>query len=363
MIFKTVLMALISLFFALGAVDFLLGGRLGLAADFEGAFSMVGKIMLNIVGMICLAPVLAELLRPVVVPVYGFFGIDAAMFAPTFLAPDSGGYSIAAALASDSAVGAWAGTVVAAHMGAAFSFNIPVSLGIIDRSQHRLYSLGALSGLIACPFGCVVGGLAAGLSIGVILLNLAPVILIALAVILGLSLRPEACIRAFVSFGKLLRILIILGLISASVERLTGFALIPGMNPISTGFLTAGTIGLTLAGILVLTKIVSKAFAGPLAALSRRLGINELSLLMCLNALCAILPGAVVYDKMDSRGKLIFASVTVSTANILGAHLSFIGMNAPEMLLPTVAARLTSGLIGILAALLFARTTKIGREG
>jgi len=362
LLFKTVLMSVIAVFFAAGAADYLLGGRLGLTEDFEGAFSMIGRIMLNIVGMICLAPVLAELLRPVIVPLYGFFGIDAAMFAPTFLAPDSGGYSIATALASDAAVGAWAGTVVSAHMGAAFSFNIPVSLGIIGKALHGDYSLGALSGLIACPFGCVLGGLVCGLPIGVILINLIPVILVSLIIILGLTFKPDVCIGAFAVLGKSLRFIIIVGLTAAAVERLTGFALIPGMNPISTGFLTAGTIGLTLAGILVLTKIVSKVLHKPLAELSRILKINEVSLLMCLNALCAVLPGAVVFDRMDRRGRLIFASVTVSTANILGAHLSYIGMNAPEMLLPAAAARLFSGALGILITLIFAKRLNISQE-
>jgi ethanolamine transporter EutH len=74
----------------------------------------------------------------------------------------------------------------------------------------------------------------------------------------------------------------------------------------------------------VLTKIASRIFQRPLAKLSRLLKINELSLLMCLNALCAFYLVAVVFDKMDKRGKVIFASVTVSTANILGAHTSAI---------------------------------------
>jgi ethanolamine transporter EutH len=47
------------------------------------------------------------------------------MFAHTFLAPDAGGYSVAVAMASDAAIGAWAGTVVAAHIGAAFRLIYP----------------------------------------------------------------------------------------------------------------------------------------------------------------------------------------------------------------------------------------------
>ena len=55
MLFKTILMAVISVFFAAGALDYIIGGKFGLKTDFENAFSMIGKIMLNIVGMICLA--------------------------------------------------------------------------------------------------------------------------------------------------------------------------------------------------------------------------------------------------------------------------------------------------------------------
>jgi ethanolamine transporter len=361
MLFKTILMAVISVFFAAGALDYIIGGKFGLKTEFENAFSMIGKIMLNIVGMICLAPTLAQLLRPLIVPVYSLFGIDAAMFAPTFLAPDAGGYSIAVAMASDAAIGAWAGTVVASHIGAAFSFNIPVTLGVIDKSHYRIFSLGALSGLIACPFGCILGGLISGLPLSVILINMIPAILLALIVILGLIFKQDACMRVFLVFVKLLRVIIVIGLTAAAIERLTGFVIIPGMNPISTGFLTAGTIGLTLAGILVMTKILSVLLKKPLARLSRLLKINELSLLMCINALCVVLPGAVVYDKMDKRGKLIFGAITVSAANIIGAHLSYIGLNAPEMLPAATAGKLLSGLLGVIIALLFyKRSEKAG---
>ena len=41
---------------------------------------------------------------------------------------------------------------------------------------------------------------------------------------------------------------------------------------------------------------------------------------------------------MDKQGKLIFGAITVSAANIIGAHLSYIGLNAPEML-PAATAR------------------------
>lgn len=43
----------------------------------------MGSLALAMIGIICLAPVLANLLRPVVVPLYQALGADPAMFAGT----------------------------------------------------------------------------------------------------------------------------------------------------------------------------------------------------------------------------------------------------------------------------------------
>ena len=51
----------------------------------------MGSLALAMIGIICLAPVLANLLRPVVVPLYSLPGADPAMFAGTILANDMGG--------------------------------------------------------------------------------------------------------------------------------------------------------------------------------------------------------------------------------------------------------------------------------
>jgi hypothetical protein len=61
----------------------------------------MGSLALAMLGIIALAPVLAGLLQPVVVPVYKFLGADPAMFAGTILASDMGGGSLAAEMTTD----------------------------------------------------------------------------------------------------------------------------------------------------------------------------------------------------------------------------------------------------------------------
>ena len=190
MTFRLVLNIIISAFFVLGAVDYLIGDKFGFGGEFSKAFSFIGRVALTIVGMISLAPVLADILTPVVKPVYNFLGLDPAMFITLVLPPDSGAYDIAMNLANDPAIGKWAGTVCAAHLGACIAFNIPTCLGMIDPIHHRHFSLGALSGIIACPFGCILGGIICRIPVVVVLYNLIPTILISVIIALGL-IRPE----------------------------------------------------------------------------------------------------------------------------------------------------------------------------
>lgn len=66
-------------FMALGALDRVFGSRVGLGKQFEEGILAIGALSLSMLGILTLAPVLARLLRPVLVPVYGFLGADPAM--------------------------------------------------------------------------------------------------------------------------------------------------------------------------------------------------------------------------------------------------------------------------------------------
>ena len=78
-------------FAILGAIDRIFGNRWGLGKEFEEGILAMGSLALAMVGIVCLAPVLAALLKPVVVPVYTFLGADPAMFAGRLLPCYMGG--------------------------------------------------------------------------------------------------------------------------------------------------------------------------------------------------------------------------------------------------------------------------------
>ena len=82
------------IFMALGAIDRIIGNRFGLGEKFEEGILAMGSLALSMIGIITLAPVLANLLRPVVVPLFNLVGADPAVFAGTILANDMGGAAL-----------------------------------------------------------------------------------------------------------------------------------------------------------------------------------------------------------------------------------------------------------------------------
>ena len=112
-----IIVYLMVVFMALGAFDRILGNRFGLGEKFEEGIMAMGSLALAMIGIICLAPVLANLLRPVVVPLYQALGADPAMFAGTLLANDMGGAPLAQELALTQEAGQFGGLIVGSMLG------------------------------------------------------------------------------------------------------------------------------------------------------------------------------------------------------------------------------------------------------
>ena len=160
-------------------------------------------------------------------------------------------------------------------LGATIVFTIPVAMGILREEDRPAMAKGILCGVITIPVGVLVGGVAAGFPIGMVLRNLVPILLIAVLIALGLWRAERAMVKGFAVFGKIVVAVVTVGLAAAIVEALTGFVLIPGMAPISEGFATVGTIAIVLAGAFPLVLVLTKLLKKPLMAVGKKLGIND----------------------------------------------------------------------------------------
>ena len=350
-----ILIWLMAAFAVLGALDRILGNRLGLGEKFEEGVMSMGSLALAMVGIIAIAPVLAELLKPVVVPIYGFLGADPAMFAGTILACDMGGGALAQELTADPQAALLGGVLSGSMLGATLVFTIPVAMGILDPADLPALAKGILCGIVTIPVGVLAGGLVAGFAPLMILRNLVPIVLIAVVISLGLWRAEKWMIRGFGIFGKLIITLITLGLTAAIVESLTGFTLIPGMAPITEGFETVGAIAIVLAGAFPLVFVLTRLLKKPLLKLGRLLGINDTAAAGLVASLANSIATFGLLKQMDARGKVVNIAFAVSAAFVFGDHLGFTAGFAPEMLPAVIVGKLVGGITAVAVALLLTR--------
>ncbi len=347
-------------FMALGALDRIIGNRFGLGEKFEEGIMAIGALALSMVGIIALAPVIADILKPVIVPVFGFLGADPAMFAGSILANDMGGAPLAKALALSEDAGNFGGLIVGSMLGPTIVFTIPVALGIIREEDRKFLATGVLAGVITIPIGSFVGGLAAGYPVIMVLKNLIPIIIFALLIALGLWKFEKAMVKGFTWFGKFVVAVITLGLAAGIVESLTGFVLIPGMNPISEGFEVVADISIVLAGAFPLVYVITKLFKKPLMGLGKVLGMNEVAAAGMVASLANSIPMFGMMKDMDGRGKVLNVAFAVSAAFVFGDHLGFTAGFNSELIFPMIVGKLVGGITAVLAALWI--TKSYGKE-
>ena len=355
MSFHEILIAIMALFAALGALDRVFGNRLGLGAGFEEGVLSMGSLALAMIGVVCLAPVLAGILKPVVVPFFSFLGADPAMFAGSILACDMGGASLARELTSDAQAAQLGGILTGSMLGATIVFTIPVALGILRQEDYPALAQGVLCGVVTIPVGILVGGLTAGFPLGMVLRNLVPIVLLGLVIALGLWKWETCMIRLFSAFGKGVVALITLGLGAAIVEELTGFAIIPGMAPIEEGFRTVGAIAAVLAGAFPLVAVVTRLLRKPLMALGGQLGINDPAAAGLIASLANSIATFHLVKDMNPRGKVVNIAFAVSAAFVFGDHLGFTAGFAPDMIGPMILGKLSGGLSALALALWLTR--------
>lgn len=343
------------IFMVLGGVDRCLGGKFGLASQFEEGFNAWGPLAVGMIGFVCLAPVLGSVLTPVVSPLYKLLGADPAMFATTLLACDMGGYPLAMEMAETTEAGQFAGILLGSTMGCTVVFSIPVFLSMVDKKNHTYLATGILCGVVTIPVGCFIGGLVAGFTLTMVLRNLIPIIIVAGLIALGLALIPNRLIKGFTVFGRIMTILGTVGLVCAIVEYLTGVVVIPGMAPVTDGLATVGSIAIVLAGAYPMVAVIMKVFGKPLSKVGKLIGINEKAAGGLVASLANALPMVPLVEDMDPVGKTVNFAFIVSGAFVFGDHLGFTAGVEKDMVVPMICCKLVGGILAVILAMFVAK--------
>lgn len=350
-----ILIFIMAAFALLGAADRIFGNRFGLGQEFENGILAMGTLAMAMLGIIALSPVLANLLRPVVVPVYKFLGADPAMFAGTILACDMGGAPLAVELTTDSQAAMLGGVITGSMLGVTVVFTIPIAMGILQKEDRPFLAKGVLCGIVTIPVGILVGGLVAGFPLMMVFKNLIPVVIIAALIALGLWKAEKAMIKGFGYFGKGITILITAALALAIFQELTGFVILPGMASLSEGFQTVGAIAIVLAGAFPLVFLLTKVLRKPLLKLGKLLRIGDTAAAGLLATLANSIATFGMIKEMDNRGKVVNMAFAVSAAFVFGDHMGFTAGFAPEMLPAMIAGKLAGGVSAVAVAILLTR--------
>ena len=349
----------IFIFSMLGAVDYIIGNKIGMGKEFQRAFAMFGPMALTMLGMLVIVPAIGVWLTPVLEAFYAAFRIDPSVIPASLFANDMGGLALAQAVARSESVGNFSAFIVSSMMGAVVSYTIPVSLSLVKQEQHKDLFYGLLCGIATIPVGCFVGGLLCGLPVGVTFLTLLPLIILSALVAVALVLIPAACIRFFSAFGFFVKLLGIIGLVCAVFTYLTKIEISPYFDSLKNAAFVCVSASVTLSGTLPMMFLVGKLLRRPLNALGAKLNINAIATLMLLGTLVSNTPTLGMMEQMDKKGVVLNAAFAVSAAFMFGAHLALTMAIDSKYVLPMIISKFISGLCALVLALILYKDSTV----
>ncbi|NLG10768.1 MAG: ethanolamine utilization protein EutH [Coriobacteriaceae bacterium] len=382
----TAVVYLIMICAVIGAVASVINPESELGKEFVAGIDSIGPIFLPVAGIMAAAPYLTAFVTSVFGPVFSAVGADPAMAATTLIAVDMGGYQLAEALAQTKE--SWIMAMMTGYMaGATIVFTIPVALKMIQKKDQKYLALGVMSGLLSIPIGVLVSSAIIALtnpmirevistngeatyqlalSFGTIGLNLIPLIIFCVALALGLMFKPDAMIKGFIVFGRVLESVLKLVFVLVVVEYFSGLpstwmGALWGFEPIIAdesdlfrALEVSGAVGIMLCGAFPMVHLIKKYLAKPLAVAGKFVGLSSDATTGLLAASANVLALLAIIKDLKARDKVITLAFAVCCAFLFGDHLSFTANFQPSLIVPVLVGKLAAGVCAVVFANLLA---------
>lgn len=356
-----------------------------LGQQFVAGIDSIGPIFLPVAGIMASAPYLTAFVSAVFGPAYSAVGADPAMAATTFIAVDMGGYQLADALAETRE--SWIMAMVTGYMaGATIVFSIPVALKMLEKRDRKYLALGVMSGLLAIPIGVLVASAIIAvshpmvrevvstnadatyqlaLSWGQIGVNLIPLIIICVALAAGLKFKPDAMIKGFIVFGRVMESTLKIVFVLVVVEYFTGVwstlfgsfgfdPIIADEEDIFRALEVSGAIGMMLCGAFPMVYLIRRYLAKPLAKIGGAVGLSSDATAGLLAGSANVLALFSMVKDLRAKDKVICMAFAVCCAFLFGDHLSFTANFQPNLIVVVLAGKLAAGICAIVFAKLLA---------
>jgi len=366
----------------LGALASIRDSETGLGKEFVSGLHSIGAIFIPVAGVMASIPYLSHFISSAFGPLHHFLGADPAIAATSLIAADMGGYQLAASLA-ESPEGWMIATITGFMAGATIVFSVPLGLVLIPKKHHQAMALGMMSGFLSIPIGVSISCLLitllgldiraeiatsgeATLALHMTLMQLAqnilPLTVFCLALAAGLRFFPDAMIKGFLWFGKIMYAAITLVLVTSIIEYFTSvFSAVFGswgFDPIIAdekdqvrALEIAGYIGVMLCGAFPMVYLINRYLAAPMEKIGKRLGLSASGVAGILAALANILAMFHLVEKMPDKDKVLVIAFSVCAAFCFGDHLAFSANFQPTLILPLLLGKIGGGICACLLAL------------
>lgn len=342
-------------FAVLGALDYLFDNRFGIGKEFERGIKCAGTLVLCMVGFMTVAPAAGRALAPVITPFFERIGADPSLFAGILLSIDSGGAVTAKEMALSEEAYVMNGYFVAAMFGSALNGNISLSVAVIRPERRRLVLFGLAIGIISIPFGCLVGGILAGLSAKTIFGNLIPLFILSLVLTSSIILFSKALEKILKVFGKGMVLICLLGILICAARELCGFRIPVEGQSFEEIMVIIGKIVLCLCGVFPLLGILLKLVKKPIGRLAERTGTSVLDINCLIMDLVNCFSSIDLLNEMTDTGILLNCAVGVGAGYALGDHFAYVTATEPRLTIPLILAKLSAGAFSVIAVALLAR--------
>ncbi len=343
----SVLTIVILIFLIVAALDYMLGGKLKLGKEFEKGFMLLGTMALSMIGMIVISPLLAELMTPLFNAFYNVLHIDPSLLTASLFANDMGGAPLAVAVAENEAIGGFNALVVSSMMGATISFTIPLSMQMVSKENHRELSVGLLCGVVTIPVGCFVAGLMCKLPLGALLIDLLPLLVLAVIIAVGLLFFQNLTVKIFKVVGFVIRVLVVVGLVLGIINFLAKREVIRGLGTVEDGVIICLNASIVMAGMFPLIYIISRLLAKPLGFVGAKIGINAKSMTGLISTLATNVTTFGMMNDMDKKGIMLNSAFAVSAAFTFAGHLAFTMAFDESYLAPVIVGKLAAGAFAL----------------
>ncbi|WP_018923925.1 ethanolamine utilization protein EutH [Salsuginibacillus kocurii] len=352
------ILLILTVILAISAIDYIIGSKFGLGKKFQEAFQMMGSLALIIVGIMTIAPLLAEGVYWFSSPVYQAVGIDPAALINTILALDMGGHALAMEVGESEAAAVFAWVFIGTMYGPTITFTVPIAFGMLSKEDRPYFTKGILLGLVCAPLGCLAGGLTAGLPLELMLLNLVPALFFSCLTVFGLTFFHLRTLYVFTTIGQVVTSLAVIGIVLLAFDTLLPFTLVAGLTPLAESMSIIGQIVLVLAGALPLVHLLSRLLERPLARFGNIISINGKASAGLMASLAHTIPAFSLFPEMNPRGKTVVAAFCVSGAFVFGGHLGFVAGVDASYVFAMIVGKLTGGVCAILLAVFFSKEGK-----